>query len=297
MEAAKQHVTDGSPPKFIDQAQFARIDDSLKPGFIGAIHASFLNHTKLSEAMQTARLLGYEQAEKDGRSPWDVVVVLAHNDAREMFFKDHPKLTPEQRERMIEAFSIEETAAHQALMNAEAREKLSDVIPEKSAMVTRLEFERDWATARWQWKRYAGNFSEYTVPDTQQKRDENGQFLPLDPDATITKRAEWAAWWVYRQDLETDPIYLDAKHPWHPTWVDMTKLVEAMDGVKFLVIWGNCVSAQIGVFAKEKADATAATKTADEHMEELRTGVAAPKPAPALAVRLGEWIPQEPEKL
>ncbi len=220
----------GKPLKLIDAAEFSLIKDEEKPSLMGAAHATFFHHKILGERMQTCRLLGYEAARAAGRSEWDVVVVLAHNDPNEVFFKDHPKLGDGERERMIELLTIDETVAYELLLETE-RDESGSATNRVMAKKARLEFERDWATAHWRWKRYASNFGD--------------------------EGAEWSAWWIYRQDLEQDPIYKDAKHPWSLMWHDMTELVGPRDGVKFLVLYGNQASVQTAVFVPEKtADTT-----------------------------------------
>ncbi len=128
---------------------------------------------------------------------------------------------------MVAALSIDETVAYEAL-----------------AGVEKLNYERDWATARWRWKRYAH---------------------------LLAPMPGWSTWWVYRSDLELDPIYLDSGHKWNSIWHEMTELVEFRDAVKFLFIAGNSASAQTGaiVAAKEPEEATVETapefQTAEEY--------------------------------
>ena len=196
-------------PQPITAGELADMKPEQKLAVGAAAIAQIVNHA--GEGLRDERLAGYAAAEAAGR-PWtDIIVVFAHNQSYEPFFKDHAKLSDEERAYMIELLSIEDTVKHAELTG-----------------VAKLEFERDWATARWRWKRHAEKFFPGNKPG-------------------------WSAKWMYRSDLEDDPIYEDTKHPWSLLWHDAADI--AKEGtVQFLVIAGGVAQLQPCVIPPEEGD-------------------------------------------
>ncbi len=223
-------------PKPITSTELDAMKPDEKTAVLSATLAQVVNYPVFAEKLRDERIASYAAAEADGR-PWtDTVVVLAHNQSYELFFKDHPKLDVADadanqpigthRARMLEALSPEESHAYEVLVEMEKRE----TEPEKivTARAARVAFECNWATARWRWKRHAEKFF---------------------PGGVVG----WNAKWFYRSDLEDDPIYEDTKHPMHPAFLDAADIPEK-GFVKFLILGGNAAMAQKCVIPPDVED-------------------------------------------